>query len=456
MSPQELATVGQQLLNLPQSLRQNILDALRTLPSTTKIGGFSPEQLQTALGQAGTGVSAQAGLPAIADLIKQEKDQLQKIQDDTIKTADLQINQVALAEQQLDKAKEQLDQAKIAQDRAKEDAVAVRDKIIEQNAALQAAADQREKLTAQILAANDADTIRQIEAQAREFANQVPYFKDISDKLVEVVNSVGSMKDAELNALEGLANLQESQLNAGTAGPANALLAGDQTPAQYAGYIPHFAGGRLTSGEALGLIKAASREKSAMPPGAGLAVANTSEMIIPTRSKGFIPNFAFGNQGNVGSPIAAGIEAVKGINQTVAAAIASSVQKSLTLLQTGNAVTGGDTNRLTLEKLDKILGTLQEINTSNTNINATLNANNNPSNPTQQTAAPIKIDVTTNGQQNVTVTGLENIHSALVDGFKKAQDQNLQKTVTPITQAVQQIHQALRERGISNGFGSAV
>jgi TP901 family phage tail tape measure protein len=426
-NPQQFDQVSQELLSLPTAFRQQILDALRTLPSTTDIGGFSPEQLQNALGQVGAGVNEQVGLPAIADLITQEKEQLTKLQDLAIRDAELQISQVIAAQTAVEDAKIQLEQAKINADRAAEDVLAVREEIFATNDALSMAADQREKLTAELLKATDNETIRQIEAQAREFANQVPLFTDISDKLLDVVTAIGG--------------LQAGVFNSAAAVPTGAK-----------GYIPNFAGGNLSPGEAAGLLRAAAREKRMMPAGAGLAVANTKEAIIPMRHAGFIPNYAEGTA----SAIASSIQAINGTNAAVVAAITNSITNLINQINTNTA--NQDIDRQTLDKLDGILSTLQEISVSNTTISDTVTTNTGTTQPAGATAAaavatPTAINVTVNGKSTVTVTGLENLSSALKEGIRRAQEEQADRTLEPVNSAVEAIFRVLRERNLMSSFG---
>ncbi len=420
MSPQDFDKVSEELLSLPTQFRQQILDALRLLPSTTNVGGFSVEQLQNALGQVGAGVNEEAGLPAIVDLMTQEKEQLTRLQELSIRDAELQIHQVIAADEQVELAKTALEASEIHAERAAEDLVSVQEELVSQNEALTAAADQREKLTAQLLGATDVATVRQIEAQAREFANQIPYFTDISDKLLEVVQAIGTLKVAQFSAAEAV-------------------------PTAGRGWIPNYAGGKLTSGEALGLLRAGAREKRMMPGGAGLAVANTSETIIPNRYKGYIPNFAGGSE------IANSIQAVNGTNAAIVAAIANSINSIVNRTKDPNQE---DTARITVDKLNNILSTLQEISLSNSSIDTAVNAEDTAQTTTGPTAVqPININVTSNGRNVVQVAGLENLEQALKDGIARAQVEQADKVVAPVNDAVRAIFTVLRERGLMSSFG---
>jgi hypothetical protein len=379
--------------------------------------------LQNALGQVGAGVNAEAGLPAIVDLMSQEKEQLAKLQELAINDAELQINQVVASIEQVELAKTALEAAQIQADRASEDLVTIQDQLITENDALVAAADQREKLTAQLLKATDNATIRQIEAQAREFANQVPLFQDISGKLLEVVQSIGSLKMAQFSAIEGV-------------------------PAAGRGWIPNYASGRLNTKEAFGLLRAGAREKRMMPAGAGLAVANTSETIIPSRFRGQIPNFAGGNGG---SQIANGIQAINGTNAAIVAAITNSINNIIGKVDAGAQQ---DLDKLTLDKLDNILSTLQEISLSNSTISNAVNVDQATQTSTGAAAVqPININVNSNGKSEVRVTGLDSLEKDLRSAITRAQTEQAEQVLAPVNSAVEAIFKVLRERNLMSSFG---
>jgi hypothetical protein len=254
-------------------------------------------------------------------------------------------------------------------------------------------------LTAAVIAANDRTALRQIEKEAQLFAEQNKQFHDVG---AEIVQGIGSIIAAKLALLEATKEV--------------AVAGGAR------GYIPNFSGGNLSPGEAAGLLRAASREKRAMPAGAGLAVANTSEAIIPMRNRGFVPHFDNGNL----SPIAAGIEAIKQVNETVVAAIAQSVTQALSELSGG-----GDDNTELLQslgdKLSSINDLLDEINASNAAIQLNTEAEEETGTaavataPTAQ-AQDINVTLSTNGQSVVTITGLENLITQIREGVQEAAD----------------------------------
>jgi hypothetical protein len=428
LNANQLADLSDKLLNLPLSLRQSILDALSALPSTASIGGFSVDQLKEAIGQVGAGVAPEAGLPSIEELTNQQVEQLKTLQDLALKDAQLQFAQVAQAQEALDKAEEQLEIAKISEERAREHLEVVREGIQEEVSVLNAANVERQELTAQVIAANDRTALRQIEKEAQLFAEQNKQFHDVGSEIVQGIGSIIAAKLALIEATKEIA----------VAGGAR-------------GYIPNFSGGNLSPGEAAGLLSAASREKRAMPTGAGLAVANTSEAIIPMRNRGFVPHFDNGNL----SPIAAGIEAIKQINETVVAAIAQSVTQALSELNNG----GGDNTELlqTLsDKLSSINDALDEINTSNVAIQLNTEAEQETGNaatiaPTNN-AQDINVTLSTNGQSVVTVTGLENLITQIREGV---QEEASEQVTAQLNAALAPLIQVLQERGLLSGLGQA-
>lgn len=424
----EFSSISDQLLNLPQSLRQNILDALQALPSTASIGGFSVDQLKEAIGQVGAGIAPEVGLPSLEELTNQQVEQLKTLQDLALKDAQLQFAQVATAQKALDKAQEQLDIAQIAEERARENLEVVREGIQEEVAVLNAANVERQELTAQVIAANDRTALRQIEKEAQLFAEQNKQFHDVGGEIVQGIGSIIASKLALIEATKEIA----------VAGGAH-------------GYIPNFSGGNLSPGEAAGLLRAASREKRQMPAGAGLAVANTSEAIVPMRNRGFVPHFDSGNLG----PIAAGIEAIKQINQTVVAAIAQSVTQALSELSSGG---DGNTELLASlsDKLSSINDLLDEIKASNSaiqiNTEFTGDTGTTVVAPTTSSAQDINVTLQTNGQTVVSINGLENLIAQIREGVQEAADEQV---AAQLNAALAPLIQVLQERGLLSSLGQA-
>ena len=422
----EIAELGSSLLNLPVEFKQQIIDALQFLPSTTSIGGFSIEQLEQAIGQIGAGVAPDQGLPSIEDLNSQQVQQLTKLQDLALQDAQLQFSQVVAAQEQVALAEEQLDAAEIAQERAEENLVAVRDAVIEQKAVLDAANEERRALLDAVVLADDKNTLLAIEKQAQAFADQNSVFRDVGDQIVQGISSAIGSKLAVIEAAAAVG----SAVN---------------------GFIPNFAGGNLTPGEAAGVLRAASREKKAMPGGAGLAVANTSEAIIPMRNKGFVPNF---QEGNFASPISAGIDAIKSINETVVAAIARSVTEALNDVAAG----GPDTTELlqqVISELQDLNDTSDEINDSNTLIssNTATTAAGTGATGTTAVAGETRIVLETNQNNTITVTGLEQLRDEIENAVRDTTNEQVSVQLDSLLSEFDSVITTLQERGLLSSFG---
>lgn len=425
MSQGDFESVSQELLSLPAEFRKQILDALSALPGTVSIGGFSVDQLTQALGQVGAGVAPEAGLPSLEELTNQQVEQLKRLQEITLQEAQLQFAQVAEAEKQVAIAEEQLQVAKILEERAVDNLVQVRDAILEEQAVLEAANVERAELLSQVIEADNKNTLLQIEKEAQLFADQNSVFRDIGNQIVQGITSAIGGKLAIIDA--------QNALDAAT------------------GHIPNFARGSLTPREAAGLLKAGMREKRAMPAGAGLAVANTSEAIIPM-NRGHIPNFESGNM----SPIAAGIDAVRNVNESVVAAISRSITEALSTLDNGNA------QGQALDQIASILGNVQseleDINASSAAISTATTttaetAGGTPGTTPASAAQQINVSVQTNQNSAVNVTGLDGLRDQLATAVREATMQQVETILTPILQQVDAALQVLRERNLLTSFG---
>jgi TP901 family phage tail tape measure protein len=426
MSSTDFDKVSQSLLSLPLELRQQILDALGTLPSSTSIGGFTVEQLQSALGQIGAGSAPDQGIVSLEELTSQQVEQMKIIQDLTLQQAQLQFAQVAKAEQSVALAEQQLEAAKILEERTVESLQEVRDNIIEETSVLEAANTARQELLSQVIAADDKNTLMQLEKEAQLFADQNAVFKEVGNQIVQ---GVGAAIGAKLQLIEA-----QAALGAAT------------------GHIPNirnFARGNLSPGEAAGILKAAMREKRAMPGGASLAVANTSEAIIPM-NKGYIPNFQDGNL----SPIAAGIEAIKAINETVVAAIARSVTQALADLGGDNGTNQADLLSEIANILSNVQGELEDISSSNLTISSNTSATTDTgaAAPTSS-ASNVKITLQTNQQNSISISGLENLTEEIRSAVRDAATEQADAQIEPLLQELDSIVQVLRERGLLSSFG---
>jgi TP901 family phage tail tape measure protein len=409
------------LLSLPQELRQQILSALSFLPDTASIGGFSVEQLREAIGQVGAGVAPDEGLPSIEELNNQQVEQLTKLQDLAAQDAQLQIGQVIAAQRQVELAQENLDAAQIAQERAEENLGAVRDAVLEESAILMAAEAQREDLTQRAIEATDAAGLRQIESDARLFAEQNSAFREVGNAIVQGLGQVINARLGQIGAGGALADL-------------------------HAGYIPNAANG-LNVREAAGLLRAGMREKRAMPAGAGLAVANTSEAVIPMHG-GHVPNYA------QGSDIAASLDSLRGIDASFVAAVSAAIQRSL-----GTVSGGGNEEQFAriISVLEEVRSGISSIDESNTSIQSTNNtlATNAESGGTTNAAGAtdVNINVNTNQRSTVQVAGLDGLRGALEQGLQNAAMDQVEEVVSPLTEQLEAVLQVLAERGLISGFG---
>lgn len=435
MDSQQISALSQSLLNLPLDFRKNIMDALSFLPSSTNIGGFNIDQLKQAIGQVGAGVAPEQGLPAISDLTAQQVEQLKILGQLGNEEAKLSLSQVVAAQKQLDKAQEQLDVAKLIEDRAREGLDNVRFAVNDEMAVIEQANVERRELLSKVIDANNANTLHDIESQSQLFADQNSVFREVGDQIVQGVSQA-------INAKQALMEAQTSLNNFGT-------MQGFQN--QAAGFIPNFAGGNLSPSEAAGILHAAVREKKAMPNGAQLAVANTKEAIIP-----MYRNFADGNA--AGSSIAAGISNIRNLDQTAVAAIARSVSSTL------SGLTGGGDNR---ESLDKIAQLLTDLNSSlgqvrdsslaiKTNT-AGLSTTTGSSTPgaAATTGQEVKITLSTNQNNNVQITGLENLRDQLRQAIRETTNKQVEQQLEALMVQLDPVFQALNERGIISSVGQS-
>lgn len=424
----ELSDVTGTLLSLPAEFRQQILDALSALPSTASIGGFSVDQLTQAIGQVGAGVSTDAGLPSIEELNGKQVEQLTKLQDLALQDAQLQFAQVIAAQDQVAAAEEAAEAAKLLEERSSENLSAVRDAVLEEKAVLDLANSERRDLLTAVVAADDKNTLMQIEKEAQLFAEQNSAFREVGDNIVRGISSAIGAKLAIIEAGQNVNNAAR-------------------------GFIPNFSSGNLSPGEAASLLRAGAREKRAMPGGAGLAVANTSEAIIPMRSGGFIPNF------QEGSDISSGISAIRGINETVVAAITRSVTSALSDLQSGS----GSTEDLLTEvvtQLSKLNSTSDDINASSISVASSTKTSADASGggtsaTSSGSSERIEVTLQTNQNNTIAITGLESLRNELAAAMQDAAAEQVDSQVESLLLQLDEIFTALQQRGLLSSFGQA-
>lgn len=264
----DLNEFGNMLLNLPQSIRQEMIDALGFLPSTATMGGLTKEELEKILFGAAVGESEAVGIEHIAELTDIQVElikQIAELDQIGILTAEAGLEeakkQTALAENQLT-----IDQFALQQ--AEQNVIEVRSEI--KTASNLMAAVQRtgnEMLSADITEANLENlTKRQQEHLAR----------------LSMLQSIDINTSTLANAMQGVS---EALANVNSAG---GVLGA------YSGHVPkNFAKGNVR--EYMGLMRAYSREKRMGPAGSNPVVANDSELIIPTKHRGHMPNYQSGN-----------------------------------------------------------------------------------------------------------------------------------------------------------------
>jgi hypothetical protein len=254
---------------------QRGLGVAARIAETGEIGGFTPEDLASALDLRSifpeiTRIISEAGLRRIGidpAVLENVEDQMVRLAEITAEANRTQVNaafqQVALAREQLIKAEESRKQA-------------------EQQ--VQIAAEQRELQIRRIAQAGIGLTVnREMLAQtSSDAARQIERLTDISNSS-KVMADVLRTIDSNIVKLTTSVDRQTARLG---------TIAG----------VPTAAGGTLSSGELLGLLSAAQREKRAMPPGSQLMLANTSEVVLTRRQAKMIglqprsqPNAVDGN-----------------------------------------------------------------------------------------------------------------------------------------------------------------
>lgn len=433
MDSDELGGLSQELLNLPVEFRKSILDALSFLPSTTSIGGFSADQLKQAIGQIGAGVSPEAGLPAISELTAQQVEQLKILGQLGQEEAKLQLSQVLSAQKQLEKAQEQLDVAKLQEERAREGFDEVTAIVAEEMALIEEANIERRDLLQRVIEADNANTLNDIAVQSQLFADQNTHFSTVGTAIVTGVAQAINARVAMFEAQTSLNNFNSAQSFEGN----------------YKGFIPNFANGNLSPGEAAGLLRAASREKRMMPNGAKLAVANDHEAIIP-----MYKNFAGGNEG--GSAIASSINSIRSMDQTMVAAIATSITNSLSQI----SGEGGDADSLgkiasLLTELNTSIGQVRDSNLAIKTNTAGLSTQGTSKSPGAAAIAgqEVKILLQTNQNNTVQITGIENLRDQLKLALSEATSQQAAQQLEALMVQLDPLFQALNERGIISSFG---
>ena len=259
----DLNEFGNQLLQLPQSLREEISKAISYLPETATLGGFSKKEIEDVLYGSAVGQSQEANIQNIKDLTTMQVDLLTKIAEYNstgIISANAQLEE---ARKQYDAAEAQLSLDEIMLDRQEENFSEVANEIKEASALINSVqAD-----TSALLANTFNESLFSVNKE------------NLAQRAGEHLDRLSVLKDIDIN----------------TKSFADALKAYSEKaiPTGFAGHIPNLARGNV--GEIGALIKAYNIEKKMAPAGSRPVIANDSEYIIPTKAKGNIPHFQGGN-----------------------------------------------------------------------------------------------------------------------------------------------------------------
>lgn len=266
----DLNEFGNMLLSLPQSIRQEMVNALSSLPSTATLGGLSKQEIEKILFGAAVGESEEANIQNINDLTETQVEligQIAELNQAGILAANAQL---AEAQKQVELAEEQLAMDEIMLARAEENVQVVREEISSAAMLLNAAQhDVGELVSMSVDGSLQAVNKENIAKRAQEHIARLSTLQQISTNTESLSTNLSAFTSA-LGTLTGAAT----------------------------GHVPkNFASGNMR--EVAGLIKAYYAEKRAGPAGSRPVIANDSEWIIPTKDRGNIPNFQGGNANKI-------------------------------------------------------------------------------------------------------------------------------------------------------------
>lgn len=373
----DLNEFGNQLLALPQALREEISQALSFLPETATLGGFSKDEIERLLFGAAVGESQEANIADIRELTSQQVDLITEIADlnrEGVTSAQAQLFQ---SEKQVEQAQEQLELAKINLERAEQNVEIVREQIRQAATEISLAQSEASALLSSDLSTVDASVIEQTQQMAIQHGERLAQLRDININTANLTNSLQSLASAVSSI--------------GTAAH---------------GHIPrNFAGGNLS--EVSALIAAYRREKAMAPAGSKPVIANDSEVIIPTKFRGNIPNF-----------------------------------------QGGNITVGTD-------KLERLLsGVLEELQSVSTNT-STL-ASNAERSVAANVPGNMEATINVNAQETVRVTGAASIAEAFGSVLREQLSGFVTNdTISNLQGTLMQMFEVLRERGLVSSFGQS-
>lgn len=434
-SSEAILNIRKQLLQEELNLIKGQFDALKSLAIDAATGGLEgAEQLRRQLSAAQQIAETQSlsgvdpdlirGIERFADLvpgleqalvsigarqlgidvgtINSLEDQIVKLSEGIAETGKIQVDQaveqLVTSRQQLQKAEEQrqIAEQELQVSQQLRDATAANAFRSAQNlAATRAGFANLTSATVRQL-----ENIRNVDNTSRETVDALSSLTDIQDRAREEIQKQREVANASLNKLDSIESLQESSLEE-LKNVVNALNNQVRIRRQQASIeaFPTNAAGSLTSGEFRSLAAAAEKEKSQMPAGSNLMLANTSEVVFTRRQArkiGAVPRpQSFAVNGN---------------------ADFSDLSESINVL--GNAVS-------------TMLARLNDPGLVNQNININLDQN-----------------------RTINVRGLDGIEEAIRNSFEQRMERTASnEEVNAISEVVGSIIDKLNEQGIVNSQG---
>jgi len=373
----DLNEFGNTLMTLPQSLREEMVNALSFLPSTATLGGLTKEELEKILFGAAVGESEQAGIEHIAELTDKQVELIQQI-------AELDMAGILTAEASLEEAKmqtqlaeNQLKMDEFALEQAHNNVQEVRSEIKEAASIMQAVQEEVGNTLSERITES---TLEDLAERQQQHMARLSMLQSIDANTQDFASSIGSLRDA-------ISNLNVAQ---GVVGGA------------YSGHIPrNYARGNMS--EYAGLVRAYNREKRMGPAGSRPVIANDSELIIPTKNNGNIPNY-----------------------------------------QGGNAIFDTD-------DMEKLLASILEAIQVQTTQQAQVATGVTASGPTSQ---KVEATIQVNANQKVSIEGATSVAEAVASSVKNALNEHVSPDqMAAINEQILDLFNVLRDRGLVNSFG---
>lgn len=382
---------GNKLLSLPQQLREQISQAISFLPDTANLGGFSKGDIEKVIFGSAVGESQSADIKSIAILTQKQVDLMTNIAEadrDGIIAAQAQV---ASAIEGVQAAKEQLEVAKISEERAKENALLVRDEIVNSASTISSATLAAGAQVASNVSSLTSLTNTRVALENSQHSEVAGFLTRLDTNTADISNTLKQtlQQIIELGSIEGRALPVAPE-----------IPGGEEFESGFKGRIPNFALGRKGIGN---LIEAYNKEKRHGPPGANPVIANDSELIIPTRSQGNIKNFQGGN--NV-------------LNTTL-------IEKLLAELVSEFKAS---------QKPDSPQEAAAKVNA--------------------EQVAPINATININGRQEVQLTGGQDVINGITQAVNRSLGNTLKSAdLEQVSKSIQQLFRVLKERNLISGFG---